>query len=61
MACGYDGMLPFPRHPPPCLLSDVRLRDKACIMVTHDDRMAQRAGGLVEILDGAIVSAHPVR
>ena len=43
------------------LLSEVHLRDKACIMVTHDDRMAQRADRLVEILDGAIVSDRPLR
>ena len=38
------------------LLSEVHSRDKACIMVTHDDRMAQRADRLVEIRDGRILA-----
>lgn len=37
------------------LLSEVHSRDKACIMVTHDDRMARRADRLVEIRDGRIL------
>ena len=43
------------------LLSEVHLRDKACIMVTHDDRMAQRADRLVEIRDGRVLSDRPLR
>ena len=43
------------------LLSEVHLRDKACIMVTHDDRMAQRADRLVEIRDGRVLSDKPLR
>ncbi len=43
------------------LLSEVHLRDKACIMVTHDDRMAQRADRLVEIRDGSVLSDRPLR
>ena len=42
------------------LLSEVHLRDKACIMVTHDDRMAQRADRLVEIRDGRVLSDKPL-
>ena len=42
------------------LLSEVHSRDKACIMVTHDDRMAQRADRLVEIRDGRILADHPL-
>ena len=38
------------------LLSEVHQRQKACIMVTHDDRMAQRADRLVEIRDGRILA-----
>ena len=43
------------------LLSEVHLRDKACIMVTHDDRMARRADRLVEIRDGRVLSDKPLR
>ena len=43
------------------LLSEVHMRDKACIMVTHDDRMAQRADRLVEIRDGSVLSDRPLR
>ena len=43
------------------LLSEVHLRDKACIMVTHDDRMARRADRLVEIRDGRVLSDRPLR
>ena len=43
------------------LLSEVHLRDKACIMVTHDDRMAQRADRLVEIRDGRVLSDKALR
>ena len=43
------------------LLSEVHLRDKACIMVTHDGRMAQRADRLVEIRDGRVLSDKPLR
>ncbi|MCY3506871.1 MAG: ATP-binding cassette domain-containing protein [Chloroflexi bacterium] len=42
------------------LLSEVHSRDKACIMVTHDDRMAQRADRLVEIRDGRILADRPL-
>lgn len=42
------------------LLSEVHSRDKACIMVTHDDRMAERADRLVEIRDGRILADRPL-
>ncbi len=42
------------------LLSEVHSRDKACIMVTHDDRMARRADRLVEIRDGRILDDRPL-
>ena len=41
------------------LLSEVHQRDKACIMVTHDDRMARRADRLIEIRDGRILTDTP--
>ena len=42
------------------LLEEVHLRQKACIMVTHDDRMARRADRLVEIRDGRILDDRPL-
>lgn len=38
------------------LLNEVHRRQKACIMVTHDDRMARRADCIVEISDGRVLS-----
>ena len=38
------------------LVNEVHVRDKACIMVTHDDRMARRADRLVEIRDGQVLA-----
>ena len=43
------------------LLNEVHVRNKACIMVTHDDRMAQRADRLVEIRDGRVLSGYTSR
>lgn len=43
------------------LLAEVHQRAKACIMVTHDDRMARRADRLVEIRDGRILADRPLR
>lgn len=42
------------------LLGEVHQRDKACIMVTHDDRMARRADRLVEIRDGRVLTDTPL-
>lgn len=36
------------------LAEEVRGRNKACLMVTHDERMAARAGRLIEFRDGRI-------
>ena len=38
------------------LVNEVHVRNKACIMVTHDDRMARRADRLVEIRDGQVLA-----
>lgn len=38
------------------LSNEVHDRDKACIMVTHDERMAQRADRLIEFRDGQVLS-----
>jgi putative ABC transport system ATP-binding protein len=38
------------------LAAEVRGRNKACIMVTHDERMATRAGRLIEFRDGRILN-----
>jgi putative ABC transport system ATP-binding protein len=38
------------------LANEVRGREKACIMVTHDERMARRADRLIEFLDGQVSS-----
>ncbi len=43
------------------LLGEVHQRDKACIMVTHDDRMARRADRLVGIRDGRVLTDTPLR
>ena len=43
------------------LLAEVHQRDKACIMVTHDDRMARRADRLVGIRDGRVLTDTPLR
>ncbi|MBH77429.1 MAG: hemin ABC transporter ATP-binding protein [Dehalococcoidia bacterium] len=42
------------------LLSEVHRRQKACIMVTHDDRMARLSDRIVEIRDGRILSERPL-
>jgi putative ABC transport system ATP-binding protein len=38
------------------LANEVHVRHKACIMVTHDERMAQRADRLVEFRDGQVLA-----
>ena len=40
------------------LSEEVRDRDKACFMVTHDERMAAHANRVVEFRDGKVLS-HP--
>jgi putative ABC transport system ATP-binding protein len=42
------------------LAREVHERNKACIMVTHDERMAQRADRLVEFRDGQVLSDGPL-
>lgn len=42
------------------LAREVHSRDKACIMVTHDERMAQRADRLIEFRDGQVLSDEPL-
>ena len=43
-------------HVVDALVNEVHVRDKACIVVTHDDRMARRADRLVEIRDGQVLA-----
>ena len=38
------------------LKDEIHGRSKACIMVTHDERMAQRADRLIEFRDGRVLS-----
>ena len=38
------------------LVTEVHVRNKACIMVTHDDRMVRHADRLVEIRDGQVLA-----
>jgi putative ABC transport system ATP-binding protein len=41
------------------LAAEVHGRDKACIMVTHDERMARRADRTIEFRDGLLVTEVP--
>lgn len=42
------------------LANEVHGLNKACIMVTHDERMAQRADRIIEFRDGRVLSDDPL-
>jgi macrolide transport system ATP-binding/permease protein len=43
------------------LSAEVHGRGKACVMVTHDERMAQRADRIIEFRDGQVLSDSGAR